>query len=121
MFEAHVFMSSFFLFWRSVCCICFPATATGVDEAFVAFAVGFRTNQPYAFVFTLPTLPVGSEKRSLSNSATVWPLLNDALPQFELDDGSFEYFFASLHQSPPLESCEKRESASEAFALPTRM
>src|SRR5262245_11904156 len=116
-------MAACFFVSRSVCLIWSPALLTGVVFASVAFAVGCSTNQPYCDVLTLPSLFVGSEKSSLSNSGTVWPFGKLALPHLPEDDGSCEYFFASVHQvlSPAPASCPKSELAREALFLPTRM
>src|SRR5262249_11893568 len=118
-------MTVCFLVWCSVCLIDALAWATGVVFGAVAAAVGCRTNQPYCFESTALTFFVGSVNAALSNSGTVWPFVNVALPHVFLLDGSCGYFFPGVHQtaSDAPVSCFWSVCASE-FALaflPRRM
>ena len=72
--------------------------ASGVTELGLIPEVGSITNQPYCALWIgACTLLVGAEKRILSNSATVWPLVKLPFPQLNFEAGSREYFFASTH------------------------
>ena len=88
----------FLSFWSSVCLIEAATFFSGVEDFGLTFDVGSITNQPYCALctgaWTTFVLPL---KSALSNSATVCPCVNVALPQVALELGSCEYFFASVH------------------------